>query len=178
MKCLERFLRPAVIGVRLQIELVSFVVRGWPLFNAMDFVWRKFRFELICYLLRQRALDCKRVGEITVVLLRPNVAVVDSVDQLNDEPHTIAGPSHTTSSTAETPNSCAIARMLWALARYCITDVREITLRSSILASEVSTSSWMPSAKCSLSLSSLKLSKGRTAIDLSSGGARECESRK
>ena len=33
------------------------------------------------------------------------------------------------SSTADTPSSCAIARMLWALARYCITDVREITFK-------------------------------------------------
>ena len=48
-----------------------------------------------------------------------------------------------------------------------MTEVREITFRSPILDRFVRMSSWMPSAKNAFSLSSLKFSKGRTAIDLS-----------
>ena len=67
----------------------------------------------------------------------------------------------------ETPSALPISRRFVGRPRYCITDVREITLRSLIFERFVSTSSWMPSAKYAFSFSSLKFSNGKTAIDLS-----------
>src|SRR5437660_12567018 len=49
-----------------------------------------------------------------------------------------------------------------------MTEVREITFKSLILARVVRISSWIPSAKNAFSLLSLRFSNGRTAIDLSS----------
>ena len=74
-----------------------------------------------------------------------------------------------------TLSALPISRMFGVCPRYGITDVREITLRSPILARLVRTSSWMPSAKNAFAGSSLKFAKGRTAIDLSGlrAGTRE-----
>lgn len=94
LKRIERFLRAAIHRVSLQIELVSFFVRCGPLFDSVNFVRRKFRFQLACDLLRKRALDCEHVCEIAVVLLCPNVAVVKRIDQLHYQTHAIAGSSH------------------------------------------------------------------------------------
>src|SRR5262249_14636931 len=47
----------------------------------------------------------------------------------------------------ETLSALPMSRRLVGRPRYCITDVREITLRSPIFDKFVSTSSWMPSAK-------------------------------
>src|SRR5438034_7614888 len=57
---------------------------------------------------------------------------------------------------------------------YCMTEVRLITFKSLILARFDSSSSWMPSAKKAFSFSSLRFSKGRTAI-LFSGIAAACD---
>src|SRR5881394_1051248 len=67
----------------------------------------------------------------------------------------------------DTPSALPISRRLVGRPRYCITEVREITLRSLIFERFVSTSSWMPSAKYAFSFSSLRFWKGKTAIDLS-----------
>src|SRR5947207_5682566 len=66
----------------------------------------------------------------------------------------------------ETPSCFAISgKFSGALLNFWV-DVREITLRSATLASRVRISSCTPSAKKALSGSRLRLSNGKTAIDL------------
>src|SRR5438477_646232 len=77
-----------------------------------------------------------------------------------------------------TPSALPISVDLVGRPRYCITEVREITLRSLIFDRFVSTSSWMPSAKYAFSFSSLRFSKGKTAIDLSILRAEEIRGRR
>src|SRR6266850_6727194 len=79
----------------------------------------------------------------------------------------------------ETPSCLAISRKLSGLLLYFSVDVREITLRSAILESRVKISSWIPSAKYALDLSSLRFSNGRTAMDFSfANGAGERKKKK
>src|SRR6266487_557140 len=82
------------------------------------------------------------------------------------------------SRTVDTPSALPISRMFGAFPRYCITDVREITLRSPILDKFVRMSSWIPSAKYAFSFSSLRFSNGNTAIDLSILRAEEIRGRR
>ena len=79
---------------------------------------------------------------------------------------------------AETLSSFPILRTFFSFPRYPITEVREITFKSPIFDRLVRMSSWMPSAKKALSLSSLKFSNGKTAIDLSTFFAATCGRRK
>src|SRR5215831_9849465 len=64
----------------------------------------------------------------------------------------------------ETPSSCATVFKLSGLLWYFAVEVREITLRSRTVANLVRISFWMPSAKYAFAFSSLKFSKGKTAI--------------
>src|SRR6266705_1207266 len=82
------------------------------------------------------------------------------------------------SRTVDTPSALPISRMFGAFPRNCITDVREITLRSPIFDKFVRMSSWIPSAKYAFSFSSLRFSNGNTAIDLSILRAEEIRGRR
>ena len=66
-----------------------------------------------------------------------------------------------------TPNSCAICFIGLVVPRYDMTEVRETTRSSRTSARFVRMSSCMPSVKKALSLSSLMLVNGSTAMDLS-----------
>ena len=65
-------------------------------------------------------------------------------------------------------NSFAISFTFFCVPLYFITDVLEITVNSLTLARFIVISSVIPSLKYSSFFSLLKLSKGKTAIDLSS----------
>src|SRR5215831_20554869 len=64
----------------------------------------------------------------------------------------------------ETPSSCATVFKLSGLLWYFAVEVREITLRSRTVANLVRISFWTPSAKYAFAFSSLRFSKGKTAM--------------
>ena len=59
------------------------------------FVWRQFRLQGRGNFLREISLNCKHVGQIAIVIFRPNVLVVIRVDQLHVHSDAITNPPDT-----------------------------------------------------------------------------------
>src|SRR5207237_5001542 len=62
---------------------VGIWILGRPVIQPRFFVWRKFCLQGGGYFLREIGLDGENVGQIAVVIFRPNVLVVARVDQLH-----------------------------------------------------------------------------------------------
>ncbi len=83
-------LRSIGVIVCLNKEQIGVRVLGWSPIETRFFVWRKFRLESGSNFLREIGLDGKDVGQIAVVIFRPNVLVVVGIDQLHVNPNAIA----------------------------------------------------------------------------------------
>jgi hypothetical protein len=66
--------------VRLNEEQIGVRILGWPVIEKCFFIWRKFRLQSGSDFLREIGLDGKDVGQIAIVILRPNVLVVAGID--------------------------------------------------------------------------------------------------
>ena len=81
--------------MRLKINSISFLVCGRPLVDPCGLGGRKFRAQLQGDFLRQRALDGEDVGQISIILLRPQVPVMNCVNQLHNQTDAVAGTADT-----------------------------------------------------------------------------------
>src|SRR5438105_12918468 len=89
-RCVVKHLRSIGVIVCLNEEQIGVRILGWPLIETRFFIGRKFRLESGSDFLREIGLDGKDVGQITIVILRPNVLVAVGVDQLDVDAHSIA----------------------------------------------------------------------------------------
>ena len=78
--------------VRLNKEQIGVRILGWPVIETRFFVWRQFRLQSSCNFLREVGLDGEDVGQVAVVIFRPNVFVVICIDQLHIHSDAIADP--------------------------------------------------------------------------------------
>src|SRR5262249_26984357 len=74
---------------------VSSEVFGWPFFDCNFLGSRDFGSKLVCNFLRDFALDCESVIDVTIVLLSPNVRVGACVDQLRVHAQLATSALHT-----------------------------------------------------------------------------------
>jgi hypothetical protein len=80
----------AGVIVCLNEEQIGVRILGWPVIETRFFIRRKFRLKSGGNFLREIGLDGKDVGQIAVVIFRPNVLVVVGIDQLHVHAHPIA----------------------------------------------------------------------------------------
>ena len=80
--------------MRLEKKQVSVRILGWPAIEARFFVGREFCLEGGTDFLREIGLNRKDIGQIAVVIFRPNVLVGVGVDQLDVDAHAIADPAN------------------------------------------------------------------------------------
>ena len=116
---------------------------------------------------RDLVLDREDVVELAVVGLRPQVRVGAGADQLRGDPHRVARLAH---GAFEHVRHVQRARDLRDRDLFALERERRgarVTRSCGTFASRLSSSSEMPSEKYSCSLSSLMLTNGSTAIDLS-----------
>ena len=139
---------PRCVIVRLNEKQIRVGIFGWPLIKPRFFVWRQFRLKGRGNFLREVGLNREDVGQIAIVIFRPNVLVVIRIDQLHVHSDAITNPPHTAFQQRRNASALPISRALrTASPRYDITDMREMTFRSPIFERFVRISSWMPSAK-------------------------------
>ncbi len=84
---------PVGVIVCLDEEQIGVRILGWPVIEPRFFIWRKFRLKSRGNFLREIGLDGEDVGQIAVVIFRPNVLVVVRVDQLHAHSDAIADPT-------------------------------------------------------------------------------------
>src|SRR6059058_4421792 len=89
-RCIVKHLRSIGPIVRLNEEQIGVRILGWPVIEKCFFIWRKFRLESGSDFLREIGLDGKDVGQIAIIILRPNVLVVVGIDQLDVDAYPVA----------------------------------------------------------------------------------------
>src|SRR5438874_11534609 len=89
-RCIVKHLRSIGPIVRLNEEQIGVRILGWPVIEKCFFIWRKFRLESGSDFLREIGLNGEYVGQIAVVIFRPNVLVVVGIDQLDVDAYPIA----------------------------------------------------------------------------------------
>src|SRR2546421_10084403 len=73
----------AAVIVCLDEKKISIRILGWPAIEARFFIWRKLCLKSSGNSSRQIGLNSENVGQIAVVIFRPNVLVIVSIDQLH-----------------------------------------------------------------------------------------------
>ena len=86
---------PRCVIVRLNEKQIRVGVFGWPLIKPRFFVWRQFRLKGRRNFLREVGLNREDVGQIAIVIFRPNVLVVIRIDQLHVHSDAVADPTDT-----------------------------------------------------------------------------------
>ena len=103
--------------------------------------------------------------------------IAPRIDQLSVHPHPIAGATHRAFQDMGNAKRLTDLAQVAVPVRYCCTEVRLMTFRSAIRARLERISSCTPSAKKVFSRSSLRFSKGSTAMLFSGDGTRGRRSR-
>src|SRR4030095_7680511 len=86
---------PRCVIVRLNEKQIRVGVFGWSLIKPRFFIWRQFRLKSRGNFLREIGLNREDVGQIAVVIFRPNVLVVIGIDQLHVHSDAITNPTDT-----------------------------------------------------------------------------------
>src|SRR5947208_16192706 len=89
-RCVVKHLRSIGPIVRLNEEQIGVRILGRPVVETRFFIRRKFRLESGSDFLREIGLNGEYVGQIAVVIFRPNVLVVVGIDQLDVDTYPIA----------------------------------------------------------------------------------------
>src|SRR5438067_8220078 len=89
-RCVVKHFRSIGPIVRLNEEQIGVRILGWPVIEKCFFIWRKFRLESGSDFLREIGLNGEYVGQIAVIIFRPNVLVVVGIDQLDVDTYPIA----------------------------------------------------------------------------------------
>src|SRR5438477_6566246 len=76
--------------VRLNEEQIGLRILGRPVIETRFFIRRKFRLESGSDFLREIGLNGKDVGQIAIIILRPDMLVVVGIDQLHVHAYPIA----------------------------------------------------------------------------------------
>src|SRR4029077_13026437 len=112
-------------------------------------------------------LDRKDVGQFAIEGFGPQMGIVSGFDQLHVHAHSVAAPLHASFQDVSNPKLLADLGQVFRRTFVMLSEVREITFKSAILDKRVKISSWMPSVKQAFALSSLRFSKGKTAMERS-----------
>ena len=81
---------PVGVIVCLEKNQIGVRVLGWPAIETRFFIGRKLRLKSRGNFLREIGLNSEDVGQIAIIIFRPNMFVVVGVDQLHIHPHAIA----------------------------------------------------------------------------------------